>query len=204
VRCILVPPGHEDGLARLGFAPGTRLADGRTAWVRPAAGVARVVSGVRHEPTPEGGLAAVLAPDLDVTSEVVLEDGGPSACAANGTCAPAATAARLEPVAEMPGRLAYRVETATDAHLVVAVSHAPGWRAAVDGRPAPVVPADYAFMAVPLDAGTHVVELHYRPRGFTAAVGLALVGIALMAAAAIRVVARRQTTAGGAAASSAA
>jgi hypothetical protein len=57
---------------------------------------------------------------------------------------------------------------------------------------------------VPLDAGTHVVELHYRPRGFTAAVGLALVGIALMAAAAIRVVARRQTTAGGAAASSAA
>ena len=204
LRCILVPPGHDDGLARLGFAPGARLGDGRTAWVRPAAGVARVVSAVRHEPSPERGLAAVLDPAVDLGAEVVVESAGTSACTAGETCDPTPADARLTTVAESPGRLVFRVESATDAHLVVAVSHAPGWRAAVDGRPAAVVPADYAFMGVPIAAGTHVVELDYRPRGFAAAVVLALLGIALMAAAGIRLVARRQTAAGGAAASSAA
>ena len=204
VRCILLPPGHEDGLARLGFAPGGRLADGRTAWVQPATGVARVVSAVRHAPNAEDGLAAVLDPAVDLASEAVVESPGTSACGTGETCDPAPVDARLATVGESPGRLVFRVESATDAHLVVAVSHAPGWRAAVDGRPVAIVPADYAFMAVPLEAGRHVVELYYRPRGFTAAVVLALVGVALMATAGIRVVVRRQSVAGGSAASSAA
>jgi hypothetical protein len=38
----------------------------------------------------------------------------------------------------------------------------PGWSAAVDGAPAPLVRADFAFLAVPVPAGRHRLELRYR------------------------------------------
>ncbi len=47
--------------------------------------------------------------------------------------------------------------------LVVLDPWYPGWRAEVDGQSAPVLRADYAFMAVPVPAGTHKVTLRYVP-----------------------------------------
>ena len=41
----------------------------------------------------------------------------------------------------------------------------PGWTSTVDGQKAELVPADIAFYAVPLGAGTHRVELVYHSRG---------------------------------------
>ncbi len=46
-------------------------------------------------------------------------------------------------------------------YLVVADSFAPGWSAAEDGRPVPVLRADYAFRAVPVSPGTHEVVMRY-------------------------------------------
>jgi uncharacterized membrane protein YfhO len=40
----------------------------------------------------------------------------------------------------------------------------PGWRATVDGKAAALLRGNVAFQAVPLPAGTHRVELVYRPR----------------------------------------
>jgi hypothetical protein len=49
----------------------------------------------------------------------------------------------------------------------------PGWRAALDGAPAPLLRADYAFMAVPVKAGRHALRLEFRerlvPAGFAVA-----------------------------------
>lgn len=45
----------------------------------------------------------------------------------------------------------------------------PGWRAKVDGHPEPIIPADGAFRAVRVDAGTHRVTFTYRPVSFMAA-----------------------------------
>lgn len=39
----------------------------------------------------------------------------------------------------------------------------PGWVASVDGRPVEVLRADYLLRAVPVPAGRHRVEFHYRP-----------------------------------------
>jgi Bacterial membrane protein YfhO len=47
--------------------------------------------------------------------------------------------------------------------LVVLDPWFPGWSAQVDGKPAPLLRADYAFMAIPLDAGRHEVTLRYFP-----------------------------------------
>jgi hypothetical protein len=45
--------------------------------------------------------------------------------------------------------------------VVVAETKFPGWRARVDGRPAPVLEVDGAFLGVPVAEGTHVVTLVY-------------------------------------------
>ncbi|HEX2192766.1 MAG TPA: YfhO family protein [Acidimicrobiales bacterium] len=47
--------------------------------------------------------------------------------------------------------------------VVVAETNFPGWSARVDGRPAPVLEVDGAFLGVPVPAGTHVVTLAYHP-----------------------------------------
>ncbi|MDD2762814.1 MAG: hypothetical protein PHE83_02435 [Opitutaceae bacterium] len=39
----------------------------------------------------------------------------------------------------------------------------PGYEAKVDGRPAPVVPSGNRLVAIPLPAGTHTIEISYRP-----------------------------------------
>ena len=47
--------------------------------------------------------------------------------------------------------------------VVAARPWAPGWRAAVDGRPAPLVRANLAGLGVVSPAGEHTVELRYNP-----------------------------------------
>jgi hypothetical protein len=49
--------------------------------------------------------------------------------------------------------------------VYAADSFAPGWRATVNGRPADVLPANFAFRAVQVPAGNVVVELVYFPPG---------------------------------------
>jgi uncharacterized membrane protein YfhO len=60
----------------------------------------------------------------------------------------------------------------------------PGWHATLDGRPIDVLRADAAIRAVAVPAGTHRVELLYRPDGlrWTAALSLATLGVVLVAA----------------------
>ncbi|HET9300504.1 MAG TPA: hypothetical protein VFO11_11215, partial [Candidatus Polarisedimenticolaceae bacterium] len=48
-------------------------------------------------------------------------------------------------------------------YLVVADSFVPGWSAAEDGRPVPILRADYAFRAVPVSPGAHEVVMRYSP-----------------------------------------
>ena len=60
-------------------------------------------------------------------------------------------------------------------------SHARGWRAHVDGVPAPVLRANGKHRAVAVPAGRHEVVLRYEPPGLLA--GLALSGLSLLASA---------------------
>ena len=54
----------------------------------------------------------------------------------------------------------------------------PGWRAYVDGRPTPIVAADYLFRGVVIPAGNSVVEFSYEPTSLR-------IGFAISLAAAI-------------------
>ena len=48
-------------------------------------------------------------------------------------------------------------------YLVLAYTYYPGWRATLDGHPAQILRANYAFMALPVESGAHHVVLTYRP-----------------------------------------
>jgi len=77
---------------------------------------------------------------------------------------------------------AQRVELAVQAEapalLVLSQTYYHPWRAYVNGRPAPIWRADYAFQAVEVPAGASTVKLVYEDRLFEA--GLALSGLALL------------------------
>jgi uncharacterized membrane protein YfhO len=61
-----------------------------------------------------------------------------------------------------------RIEADADAPALLVLNDAnyPGWRAWVDGRPAPILAADHLFRGVSVPTGRHVVEFVYRPASF--------------------------------------
>jgi len=119
---------------------------------------------------------------FDPATTVVLEtDTPPAPAAAAGTVA-------VQFVEYSAGRAVFDLESPADGYLFLSDPFYPGWKAEVDGRPATILRADYAFRAVPVSAGQHRVTMQFRPvswraglivSGLTALVLLALAGLAL-------------------------
>lgn len=83
--------------------------------------------------------------------------------------------------AREPERLALDVNTPQPAILVLSELSYPGWRVTVDGAAAPLLEANGLLRAVPLQAGSHQIELTYRPASLT--VGLLVSAATLVAVA---------------------
>jgi hypothetical protein len=63
--------------------------------------------------------------------------------------------------------------------LVACQAWYPGWKAEVDGEPAPLLRANEAFCAVPIPAGTSIVTLRYEPASLRIGAWIALACVAL-------------------------
>jgi|GEM_PF-4725400 len=82
-------------------------------------------------------------------------------CARSGASAgsaPSATVTRL-----LPDRIVVQARVDCDRLLVYTDTWAPGWRVAIDGRPAPALRVDGVLRGVLVPAGEHTVEWVYRP-----------------------------------------
>jgi hypothetical protein len=132
---------------------------------------ASVVDGVRREPSGDA-IAALLDPAFDPRQSVLL----PSPAGERPPSPSFEGSARI--VSTRTDRLEIDVEASSPGHLVVREAFATGWRAFVDGRPAPALRADVLFRAVEVPAGRHKVELLYRPAAAVYGLFVSLTGAA--------------------------
>jgi uncharacterized membrane protein YfhO len=63
--------------------------------------------------------------------------------------------------------------------LVASQIYYPGWKASVDGKTVNVVPADFAFIAVPIAAGSHDVQFFYDPESVKLGAVVSLISLIL-------------------------
>jgi uncharacterized membrane protein YfhO len=92
-----------------------------------------------------------------------------------------------------PNRLAIKVDADGPALLVLSQVWYPGWQAVVDGRPqGPPLRVNYLFQGVPVEGGSHTVELRFTSSLWR--IGWVLAGVAAVAllAGALFVVLRRR------------
>ena len=117
-------------------------------------------------------LQRLAAPDFDPRQSVLL-------AASPGIALPGSGQGTVRFVERLPNRLSLEVDTDADGILVLSEIEYPGWRATVDGKDTPILRADTILRAIPVQAGTHQVEMVFRP--LTATVGLALSLLTLLA-----------------------
>ena len=80
--------------------------------------------------------------------------------------------------AREPERIVLSVNAPADTLLVLSEVYYPGWRATIDGVPAPILRADYALRAVPVRAGAHQIEIIFDP--WSVKIGIAVTTITII------------------------
>ncbi|MDH3675142.1 MAG: YfhO family protein, partial [Anaerolineae bacterium] len=129
-------------------------------------------------------LERIAEPDFDRWQTVLLEpDAAPAIKQLDPPLAAPVSAdiPELSRCAPTGSHLSFDISSPTSAFLVLSEPFYPGWRAVIDGQPAPLLRANYVLRAIPIPAGDHRVEVIFRPLSFT-------VGAVISAAAAVIIV----------------
>ncbi len=117
-------------------------------------------------------LRLLIDPRFDFRTAVVL----PSGIASSPDPAFAGES-RIE--AFTPDRVRIAARLNRSGYVVLVDAYDPHWRVTVDGRAAPLLRANVAFRAVAVPAGTHVVEMTYRPRSLRLGLTVSAAALAL-------------------------
>jgi len=123
----------------------------------------------------EEAFALIHKPGFDPARTVVVEGGEPLDATARGE-------ETVDIVAYSPNEVRLDVEAAGEGYLVLSEVYYPGWRAYVDGQRVPLLRANYAFRAVHLSPGHHVVHLAFEPTSWKVGLGISVatwVGLAV-------------------------
>jgi hypothetical protein len=122
----------------------------------------RVVPMARLAESKSEALGLLFAEDFDPDIQVVVEGRLPEGLPQGGE-----GRATIEPGGD-PNRVAVHATAPAGGWLVLSDTWYPGWKADVDGQPAPILRADYLFRAVWLEPGDHLVTFSYQPASFVA------------------------------------
>ena len=134
---------------------------------------ARFVARARALAATTAAEIAAVAALPDPAAEILVHDGAPAM-----ESAAIGTATIVRPLRSR--RIAIDVACDGPGYLFYSEVLYPGWSATVDGRAVPLWRADSCFMAIPVDAGSHRVELSFWPRHLTVAFGLSFVGLGVV------------------------
>ena len=148
-----------------------------------------VVSDARIADDPAAALAQLQASDFDPATTVVLQNADLADATPYGEPDPATQGGSAQVVERSANRLLINVESTGPGYLALSEVWYPGKHATVNDVAAPVLRADGNLAAVPIPAGTSVVEVRYAPRSWRW--GLALAGLGLAGILALIVADRR-------------
>jgi hypothetical protein len=157
-----------------------RLLEGEREWESPLVGYAAPALprvfwvgswAVAPDRAADGPLHAAAIGDRAVLAEPLPGLGAPG---------PPEGPVPAEEVLVLPDALEATVVAPRPGLVVVLDPFHPGWSASVDGAPAPVGRADFAFQGVPVEAGRHRLRLVYRERLLPAGAAIALAALAAL------------------------
>jgi hypothetical protein len=80
-----------------------------------------------------------------------------------------------------PDVITLQADSADGGWLVLTDSYYPGWRAWIDGKPAPIDRFSDALRSVDVPAGQHTIEMRYQPSTFRVGLFISLLALALLA-----------------------
>jgi hypothetical protein len=122
----------------------------------------------------EEALEAIAAPDFDPRRMLVIEglEAGPGSDlrGRGGDLVPA------QIVSYRPSRVVIDTSADRPGYLVLTDTFYPGWKVTVDGRRERILPANYLFRAVPVEAGRHRLTFSYDPASFKVGATLTVAG----------------------------
>jgi hypothetical protein len=134
--------------------------------VSGAEGLVSVVTDWRLEASTASALRPLLRPDFDPGREAILEE-DPGI-----RDLPGSSVGRASWGEEDAQHLRIEVEAPAPAIVVVRTAYDEGWHATVDGEDRRVFATDGFLQGIPVDAGSHVIELEYRDRAVAAGLGI--------------------------------
>jgi hypothetical protein len=149
--------------------------------------------------SPDQALATVIDPRFDPATVAIIDTSAKAIQGVPISALPAPATTRANVRSFGPGAIGVELTQPAQAGqaLVVSENYFPGWRATVDGKPAPVGRADFNLLGVALPQGARSVELRFDDSAYLK--GRVITLVALLAAVLLwvggAVVARRQPTA---------
>jgi hypothetical protein len=122
----------------------------------------------------EDAWAHIHQPEFDPASTVVVEGGQPLDEQTDA-------ASRVQITHYGPDTVALDVDAVADGYLFLSDPFYPGWRAEIDGGPATLLRANFAFRAIALPAGSHQVTMDFEPGTWAVGLGVSLLtGLAIV------------------------
>jgi hypothetical protein len=139
-----------------------------------------VVPGWTVVPDTDAAFDAVTDPSFRVSTTAILER-DPEIVVDDGRATKEAATATVAEVTDTELRI--DVDAPSSSIVVIRASYDDGWRATVDGEPAPVLPVDGFLQGVAVTGGTHEIRLTYRDDAVAAGMWLSAFVWSVLAAA---------------------
>ena len=112
----------------------------------------------------------------DFKKKVVLESAPPKGFHQNNNVEHKGAGWEVNTISYAPSRIVLETNSNQKAFMVVSNSYHPGWKAYVDGEEVKVLRANYIMFAIPIQPGTHKVELIFRSKVMMASIFITWLG----------------------------
>ncbi len=90
------------------------------------------------------------------------------------------------------GHYVIRTESDQAKLLLITAPYEKGWKACVDGQETKIVAYQDAFIAIPLEAGAHTVELRFTPPGWKAGLAASCAGLLIFAVVTVMILKKKE------------